>query len=116
MDDIAEWLAQNSESMRVNLSTMKASEFLDRCKDAGCQVKQSGHGGGWVVTNRGKGSIKFSQSSRQFSWNTVRSYLHTLGLSVSSSGILGSEFQDGVSDEREEIHRYISALRRLAKT
>jgi len=48
--------------------------------------------------------------------NIVRSYLKKLGLTQSKSGITAAEFMDGAGVERDEIHRYIVALRRLAKT
>lgn len=110
------WLSEHTESTSSVFPTIRVSEFLKRCEEAGCTVKTGAKGGRWIVQNHGKGSVSFSQATAEFSGNVTKRYLQKLGLTASASGVLGAEFHEGVSDERAEMHRYMIALRRLAKT
>lgn len=93
---------------------MKTSDFLKRCEQAGSSVKNS-KGGSYVI-NKGQKSIRISKSTRQLDGMAILSYLRKLGLSEAASGVSMGEFQDGYSDERSQIYRYMTALKRLAKT
>lgn len=115
VDALAKWLDDKTERLNHNFSAMKVSEFLSKCEAAGCLTKLS-KDGTHIVQNTGKGSVNISGSTRKISGNVVRNYLRQLRLTSSSSGILQEEFQEGVSGERQEMHRYMAALRRLAKT
>lgn len=114
IEKIAAWLSHNSESLSTSVQGMRMTEFLKRCRQAGCAVKKGKRG--WVVQNHGKGSVTISQSTPQIAGNVVKRWLQRLALTASASGILGEEFHEGVTGERDEMHRFMSALRRLAKT
>jgi death-on-curing protein len=117
---IAWWIKNNSETLRDDTGTMKTSDFLNRCAQAGMIVKESGHK--FVIVNplaarSGKyRSICLNSSTRQLNGKTIMSFLRTLGLNAPNSGIDCNEFYDGAKVERAAIHRFIAALRRLAKT
>ena len=93
---------------------MKTSDFLRRCEQAGASIKDA-KGGSYVI-NKGQKSIRISRSTRQLDGMAILTYLRRLGLSESASGVSMDEFQDGYSDERSQIYRYMTALKRLAKT
>lgn len=114
VEAISKWLKKNTTATNGNPSGMTASAFIERCKQSGAKYKQ-GRGGSHCLSRAG-GSIKFAQSTRRFDGAVVRQYLKKLGLSESDAGITVDEFQDGTSSEREQIYRFMSTLRRLAKT
>lgn len=118
MDDtirhISQWFKRNSVPLTSRPSGMKTQEFLEKCELAGASIKQS-KGGSYVISNKNK-SIRFSQSVRQLDGMAIQKYLNKLSLNGNTSGILFEEFQDGYSRERAEIYRYMTALKRLAKT
>lgn len=55
-------------------------------------------------------------STKKLSGPVVRSYMRSLGLHESSTGLTLDEFQDGAGSERMEIRRYMKTMRMLAKT
>lgn len=113
---ISRWIDERHISSQVAFPTMKVSEFLDRCRDHGCQVRQSGKGGAWLVSNPGEGSIRISQATPQIHGPVVRTFLQRLGLTASRAGVQKVDFLGEFGEEREQIRRFISTLRRLAKT
>lgn len=118
MDDvvaaIANWIKRRSISNSATTSSMKTRHFIERCKAAGATAKPS-KGGSHVLSYNGN-SVRISNSTRQISGPVVKQYLRKLHLNESESGISVEEFQQGASDEKAQIYRFISALKRLAKT
>lgn len=114
VQELASWIRANSERLSPRLSSMTTKEFIKRCEQAGARSKPVK--GGSLAIMMGARSVKIARSTRRLDGNAVRKYIQVLNLSESSAGITGTEFQGGVSSEREQIYRFISALRRLAKT
>ncbi|WP_110951392.1 type II toxin-antitoxin system death-on-curing family toxin [Pseudomonas bohemica] len=114
VDVLATWIRQHWVTVNARPSAMKLSEFIAKCEQAGGSCKEAS-GGAYVIRYNTK-SIRVSQDTRQLDGMAVMSYLRTLGLSESNAGISFSEFQDGYSGDREQIYRYMAALKRLAKT
>ncbi len=114
VEEISQWLKSHTTAVGGSTSGMTASAFIERCKQSGAKYKQ-GRGGSHCLSRSG-GSIKFSRATRQFDGAVVRQYLKKLGLSESLAGFTVDEFQNGTSTEREQIYRFMSTLRRLAKT
>ncbi|MFC4159290.1 type II toxin-antitoxin system death-on-curing family toxin [Chitinimonas lacunae] len=111
---VANWIKVNSESLNNSLSEMKTSEFRDKCVKAGANCKNAS-GGVYVISNKSR-SIRISKSTKKINGSVILRYLRELGFAEAAAGISLNEFQDGVNDERKQIHRYMVALRRLAKT
>jgi len=118
--EIAWWIKRNTEQLRHISGTIRVADFIDRCTKAGVKYKSAN--GAHILMNpkaaqQGKQkSIKLSGSTRQLSGPAAASYIRKLGLNAQNSGIDSNEFYDGASAERAAIHRFIVALRRLAKT
>lgn len=114
VNEIASWVRKNSVSTVNSVRTMKTRHFLEKCKAAGATTKPS-KGGSHVISHNGS-SIRISKSTRQLSGPAIKQYLRKLHLNESESGISTNEFQEGASGEKAQIYRFISALKRLAKT
>lgn len=114
VDSIAKWIKGRSISFNSRPTGMKTSEFINKCKKAGAHCKNSSDGA-YIVSNK-LASIRVSKSTRQISGPAIRKYLNMLNLSESAAGISFDEFQEGVQAEREQMYRYMTALRRLART
>lgn len=114
VDALSDWIRRYSITVNARPSTMKTLEFIRSCEQAGAVHKES-KGGAYVI-RKNKSSIRISQSTRQLSGMAVMGYLRKLGLSESASGISVDEFQGGYSGDREQIYRYMAALKRLART
>lgn len=114
VNEIAAWVKKHSVSTVSTVPTMKTRHFLEKCKAAGATTKPS-KGGSHVISHNGS-SIRISKSTRQLSGPAIKQYLRKLHLNESESGISADEFQEGASDEKAQIYRFISALKRLAKT
>lgn len=117
---IAWWIKNNIESARHMWGSFKLPDFISKCEMAGMSYKYTN--GSHVIMNpsgaaKGKHkSIRISGSTRQLNGPAAASYVRKLGLNAQNSGIDSNEFYDGVGIERAAIHRFIAALRRLAKT
>lgn len=114
VQELASWIRGNIERINPKLSSMTLNEFVRRCEQAGARSK-SVKGGSISILN-GHASIKISKSTRHLDGPAIARYLKMLNLSESSAGLVSGEFQTGASSERQQIYRFISALRRLAKT
>lgn len=114
VSEITAWFKARSTPNNPKPSSMKTSDFLKKCEQAGASIKES-RGGSYVISKEMK-SIRLSQSTRQLEGMAIMTYLRTLGLSEAAAGVSMDEFQDGYSDERSQIYRYMTALKRLAKT
>ena len=114
VSEVAKWIKQNTISTNFRPTGMKTRDFIDKCLKAGGHCKNAS-GGAYVISNKEK-SIRISKSTKQMDGEVVRQYLHKLGLSEAAAGMSIEEFQEGANGEREQIYRYMSALRRLAKT
>jgi len=114
VEHIANWIKSNTRSSRMKLGAMKTSEFKKKCSMAGAHVKDA-DGGSFVVSFKER-SIRVSRSTKQLSGPVVMRYLRRLRLNEASSGVALSEFEHGVSEERDQIHRFMATLKRLAKT
>lgn len=118
--EIAWWIRKNTEALQRIGGSIKVSEFIKKCEMAGMHYKSAN--GSHIISNpkasaQGKQkSVKFSMSTPQLSGQTAASYVRRLGLSARNSGIDSNEFYDGARIERAAIHRFIVALRRLART
>jgi death on curing protein len=115
VNEIARWLKEQTVSRKTNPAGMKAKDFIAKCVAAGSLCKEAPKGGSIVISHQGK-SIRISQSTKQLDGPVVREYLNRLGLGETASGFSMEEFQEGANGEREQIYRFMSALRRLAKT
>jgi len=115
VEEIAAWLKEQTLSRNTNPTGMKSRDFIAKCEAAGCLCKEVPKGGSISISHQGK-SIRISQSTKQLDGPVVREYLNRLGLSETASGFSIEEFQEGAIGEREQIHRFMSALKRLAKT
>lgn len=111
---ITSWIRSHTERIDIRYSGMMAKDFIKKCELAGAKTKEV-KGGSIAIMNKDK-SIKISHSTRQLDGNAIARYLKKLNLSESSAGISYVDFKEGVSEEKAEIYRFISALRRLAKT
>jgi hypothetical protein len=111
--EIAQWIKANTSSITTRPSGMKVAEFSDRCAEAGASVKQA-NGATCIRTEHG--SIRISKSTRRIDGNVVRRYLRNLGLTETQSGATIDDVQEGMTQDRQEIYRYLRAMRRLAKT
>ncbi|MEW4337397.1 type II toxin-antitoxin system death-on-curing family toxin [Chromobacterium vaccinii] len=114
VEAVARWIKKNSTPIKAHPAGMKTRDFIDKCIAAGGHCKNSSDGA-YVVSYK-RASIRVSKSTRQLNGNVVRQFLNKLGLNEHDSGISMEEFQEGVNDERAQIYRYMTALRRLAKT
>lgn len=114
VQELASWIRTHLEYIDPKLSSMTLKEFVKRCEQAGARSKTVK--GGSVSILNGNRSVKISKSTRHLDGPAIARYLGILNLSESSAGIVPSEFQSGASPARQQIYRFISALRRLAKT
>ena len=113
VSEISNWIKINSVSLSTKPSSMRLTDFLKCCEQAGVKVKTATNG--YVLSNN-QDSVRLSKTSRSINGKVIQNHLRILGLSESASGISLGEFQYGYSDERSQIHRYMAALQRLAKT
>ncbi|WP_126962690.1 SusD/RagB family nutrient-binding outer membrane lipoprotein [Xanthomonas arboricola] len=111
--EISHWIKHHADSLPARPSSMRVVEFVDRCAETGAKTKISK--GATIISTR-HGNIRISKSTRRIDGAVVRSYLRTLRLSESHTGASIDDFQEGVSDDRREIYRYLKAMRKLAKT
>jgi death-on-curing family protein len=114
VEEIAKWIKSHTQTSRMKLGAMKISEFKQKCSMAGAHVKDA-DGGSFVISFKDR-SIRISHSTKQLAGPIIMRYLRRLRLNESSSGVALPEFQHGVSEEREQIHRFMTTLKRLAKT
>ncbi|UXY16211.1 type II toxin-antitoxin system death-on-curing family toxin [Chitiniphilus purpureus] len=114
VDEIAKWIKKKSTPLNTKAQGMKIRGFIEKCKAAGAHCKNAS-GGAYVISNKSN-SIRISKSTKQLSGPVIRQYLNKLALSETTAGISMDDFREGVSDEREQIYRYMVALRRLART
>lgn len=112
VNKIARWLRSNTIARNASPSDMKTSEFLVRCQKLGCSVRS--YDGGNLISFDGK-SVRIGADTRQFSGKAAKRYLGMLGLNLERTGQTFGEFQNAASVEREQIYRFMSVLRRLAK-
>lgn len=113
--EIAKWLKERTAPKKTTATGMKTQDFIAKCVAAGSLCKTASKGGSYVIYHSSK-SIRFSQSTKHLEGPVIREYLNRLGLSEPASGFSIEEFQEGANEEREQIYRFMSALRRLAKT
>jgi death-on-curing family protein len=114
VQELASWLRSHMRRVDPKLSSMTLKEFVRRCEQAGARSKPVK--GGSISILNGRASIKISKSTRHLDGPAISRYLKMLNLGESQAGIVAAEFQAGTSPEREQIYRYITVLRRLAKT
>ena len=112
--EIASWLKKNTTPIASSIQDMKTRQFIDKCVAAGGHCKNAS-GGAYVISNKSH-SIRISKKTKKIPGPVVREYLKKLALNETSAGISIEEFREGVSDEREQIYRYMAALRQLART
>lgn len=110
---LAAWIKEHTESSRAQFGTMKVTEFLKKCELAGATVKRAKSGPHIAYQNK---SIRLSGSTPQLSGPVITRYLRILGLNPAHTGVDAQEFMSGASPERRQVYRFMSALRRLAKT
>ncbi len=111
--EITGWVRQRIQPRQMRPSAMKAQEFLSKCEQAGANTKVSGAS---YVVSYGARSIRFSRSTKSLDGTVVRQYLKRLRLTETATGVTVDEFQAGAGEEQDQIHRFISVLRRLALT
>lgn len=113
VEEISNWIKSHTENSKFNVGSMKISDFKLKCTMAGAQVKNSGAA---FVVSFGNRSIRINQNTKQLEGPIVKKYLKRLSMTEASHGVAIGEFQFGASDERDVIHRFMSTLKRLAKT
>jgi death-on-curing family protein len=114
VSEVSTWIRDSSEAAINRPGSMRMTEFAEKCRRAGANCKDVK--GGAISIGTQKGRIRISKSTSQLSGPVVRTYLQRLGLSAAKAGFDMAEFQEGVNPEREQIHRFMMTLRRLAKT
>ena len=114
VQSLASWIRDNTDHSDPRISSMTLKEFIKCCIQAGAR-KKFVKGGSISILN-GPSSIKISRSTRRLDGSAISRYLGMLNLGESAAGITTHEFQAGATAERIQIYRFISALRRLAKT
>lgn len=114
VSEISTWIRDSCEAAVNRPGSMRLNEFTEKCRRAGANCKNVK--GGAISIGTRKGRIRISKSTSQLSGPVVRTYLQRLGLSAAKAGFDMAEFQEGVNPEREQIHRFMMTLRRLAKT
>lgn len=114
VQSLASWIRENAEHSNPRLSSMTLKEFIKRCEQAGARTKTVK--GGSISILNGQASIKIARSTRRLDGPAISRYVRMLNLGESAAGLTANEFQEGASPERTQIYRFISALRRLAKT
>ncbi len=117
---IAWWIKKNSEQSRTSHGSIRMEEFIKKCVAAGVEHRYKNGKSVFMnprVSVRGRQrSITVSGSTRQLSGPAAASFIRKLGLNAANSGIDANEFYDDAKVERAVIHRFIVALRRLART
>ena len=114
VQEIASWLRNHMHRVDPQRSTMTRTQFVKKCEQAGAHSRPVK--GGAVLILNGSASVKISKATRHLDGPAIARYLTILNLSESTAGLTHGEFRAGASPERQQIYRYISALRRLAKT
>lgn len=110
---IVKWLNERVESRGSEPSEMLLTDFVTSCENQGAQAKESN---GATVISYGPRSIRISGGTRKMCAPVVRTFIRRLGLNEVQTGVSLHEFQQLEVGERDQIRRYISALKRLAKT
>lgn len=112
--EIASWIHSKSESVANQYSSMKITDFIRRCESAGATAKTA-KSGATVITN-GDRNIRISRSTRKIDGPVVKRWLHDLRIDEVQSGVGLNDFLDEAFEARDQILRFQSALKRLAKT
>jgi len=110
---IARWLGERVESRAYEAAEMWTKDFVDSCERQGARAKESN---GSIVISYGPRSVRISQSTRKLSGPVTRTFLRRLGMNEVNTGVSLHEFSQLEVGERDQIRRYIAALKRLAKT
>lgn len=110
---IAIWLRKYTQSVQSAPSAMAAKIFAEKCEQAGANVKDDGVR--YKINFNGNG-IRFKKTKRKLPAPVIKNYLSKLKLGESYSGFDMEEFSRGVSSERDQMYRFMIALRSLAKT
>jgi death on curing protein len=113
VNKISKWLIERVESRSFEASEMLTSDFISSCERQGARSKESN---GSIVISYGPKSIRISNRTRKMSGPVTRTYLRRLGLNEVHTGVTLHEFQQLDVGERDQIRRYLAALKRLAKT
>lgn len=113
VEEIAKWLKERTVAKKGATPGMTTNEFISRCKQAGVKYKQGTGGSHCLLSGLG---VRISKSTKQLDGEVVRGYLKRLKLNETQTGFGIDEFQQGTSVEREQIYRFMAALKRLAKT
>lgn len=111
---LASWLRERSVRVNARMSSMSRDEFVTSCEQAGARSRHVK--GGAILIQNGQSSIKISRSTPRLDGPAIAKYLTLLKLGHAETGINAQEFQEGISPERQQIYRFIAALRRLAIT
>ncbi|RAV00172.1 type II toxin-antitoxin system death-on-curing family toxin [Paenibacillus sp. YN15] len=115
VDNIAGWIRRNSVSRKYAPSSMKVTDFLEKCAVAGCRVRLSDDGRNRLVQSANTPKIiKFGVQNKKLTGQVVKRYLRDLGLSEARTGIYLDEFQEGDITQQELMIQYRTVLKRLA--
>ena len=112
VEQLASWLRIRSDRKDPKVSSMSLRDFVFCCEQAGARTRTVK--GGAVLIRNGRRSIRISRSTPRLHGHAIVKYLSTLGLPT--TGLSPSEFQKGASPERQQIYRFMAALRRLSKS
>lgn len=94
-------------------SDMKLDDFLSKCRQMGCSVRERPDKLSYAVRNGAK-SINIKRSVRELGGPVVKAHLSTLGLGETHSGILFENFASDDLSPSGIVARYQQLLRRLA--
>ncbi|WP_083340430.1 type II toxin-antitoxin system death-on-curing family toxin [Chromobacterium vaccinii] len=112
--EISRWIRSHTKTIGISSPGMVPSKFANGCKAAGAEVRLDG--GRYKIANGLGRSISFRSGKKKLPAGVIRRYLTKLGIGESQTGIGYDDVLTGVSAERDQINRFMKALRQLAKT
>jgi death-on-curing protein len=110
VDEIQRFIRNSTEQKKL-VGEVEVDDFLDRIKESGGKVKESGSS--WVIINQSS-SVRFSRSNSKLDGNVAKRYLTTLKFVGPSMMISFDEFMNGGTTKRTEMQRYMTVFHRLA--
>ncbi|WP_172201041.1 type II toxin-antitoxin system death-on-curing family toxin [Saccharibacillus qingshengii] len=115
VEEIATWIRRNSTARNTVPSSMRLNDFLGKCTEVGCNVRESADNCRWIIQNPiSRKSIRIRKNNSTLDGPVIKQYVNRLGLSEANTGVYLDEFQNGKLVEQQYIIRYRNVLNRLA--
>lgn len=111
---ISGWINANAVNRNIAPNDILISDFIKSCEQLGAISRRTGDGF-YLIINRDR-SVRVAGDIRKIAGRVARAYLKKLGLNEINTGVDIEDFQNLDPEERDQISRYIVALKRLAKT